>query len=549
ANFSDIVNISQNDVSSFSQAIRVSGDGDVHVVWVDIDADESGSEIFLSTSTDNGDSFGCPINLSTNSGFSFSPKISLASDDNNLQIVWEDSGTATGVFEVQMQHDVAATDPAVVINPVSNTSPKWGDEIQISGSIANADDGDNIELDWGDGTSDEVSLEGCSWGPVTHTYDGSALESNPNQLVVNLLSSDDTLKASSLQKEIEVQKRSAELTLDPVAHMIANTTVTLTGQLLDSDTSEPIADANVIFSGTGVIELATVSTDEDGEFTAIGSAVESPQNGLTAQAHFEGNALYNEIDSDVRTFDTVDPEAVQYPVQAGSNSRVELTEFGASMDFGDVVEDGIMYVSECTTSPVSVRFLTMDACLRISPAFQMVEGSSAIVNMSFAGLDIPNGYGTGDIDMFHEVISPDGSTTVIDITAKRGNETIIGNTTSFSNFILAVALHDEKPPGAHRSQIFVGVDNVVNLRDVNDQQNSSATVTVSFGKSSYGLSEDPVLTISDANGNVDPANNDIIYADVMSETSDPFFITVTLTETGPSTGNFQGSFGLTSGAS
>ncbi|MGI0015329.1 MAG: hypothetical protein ACREBU_18080, partial [Nitrososphaera sp.] len=259
--------------------------------------------------------------------------------------------------------------------------------------------------------------------------------------------------------------------------------------------------------------------------------------------------LYNEIDSDVRTFDTVDPEAVQYPVQAGSNSRVELTEFGASMDFGDVVEDGIMYVSECTTSPVSVRFLTMDACLRISPAFQMVEGSSAIVNMSFAGLDIPNGYGTGDIDMFHEVISPDGSTTVIDITAKRGNETIIGNTTSFSNFILAVALHDEKPPGAHRSQIFVGVDNVVNLRDVNDQQNSSATVTVSFGKSSYGLSEDPVLTISDANGNVDPANNDIIYADVMSETSDPFFITVTLTETGPSTGNFQGSFGLTSGAS
>ncbi|MGH9878061.1 MAG: hypothetical protein ACRD5H_10520, partial [Nitrososphaerales archaeon] len=419
------INISNSSGVSFSQTIQVSGDGNAHVVWVEVNADETSSEIYLSTITDNESSVGCPIDLSSNSGFSFSPRMSLAGGDNRLHIVWEDS--APGVFEVQMQHNIDPLEPVAVINPISSTSLKVDDPLEISGTVANAADGDKIEVDWGDGTSDEVSIEGCSWGPVTHAYGPSAISSSPNQLVANLLSSDDTLKVSSIHKEITVQQKPfAGLTLDPVAHVVLDTAVTVTGRLVDSETLEPIADSNITFNGTGAVGLAAATTDGTGDFIATGAAIGTPGNGLTVQAHFGGNAEYAAVDSDVRTFDTIDPTAIPYLVPDGSSS-IDLSEFNATIDLKGVVQDGTLYASECnSTDP---RFLPLDACLRLSPAFQMTEQTSANVTMSFVDLEIPDGYSGNDLSIFRITTSPDGLKVVSDITASKSNETITGTTT------------------------------------------------------------------------------------------------------------------------
>ena len=60
------------------------------------------------------------------------------------------------------------------------------------------------------------------------------------------------------------------------------------------------------------------------------------------------------------------------------------------------------------------------------------------------------------------------------------------------------------------------------------------------------LSDHPILTIIDDNGDVDPDKQDTVFAGIKSERSDPDILTITLTENGTSTGVFKGSFSFTS---
>src|SRR6185503_18310576 len=78
---------------------------------------------------------------------------------------------------------------------------------------------------------------------------------------------------------------------------------------------------------------------------------------------------------------------------------------------------------------------------------------------------------------------------------------------------------------------------------------SSATAQASLDKSSYKISDSPIVTIEDANGNVDPSEADVVYAGIRSETSDPNFIVLTLTETGNNSNTFEGTFEFTRGDS
>jgi hypothetical protein len=150
--------------------------------------------------------------------------------------------------------------------------------------------------------------------------------------------------------------------------------------------------------------------------------------------------------------------------------------------------------------------------------------------------------------MFHEELATDG-VVIVDITESRDldAETVTGRTSTFSSFIAGLALHDPEPAGAHRTQVFVGDGNIANLRDIANLQNSSETASAFFDKSSYRLSDHPILTIIDSNGDVDPSEQDIVFAGVKSESSDPDVLTITLTENGTSTGVFKGSFSFTSG--
>jgi hypothetical protein len=87
---------------------------------------------------------------------------------------------------------------------------------------------------------------------------------------------------------------------------------------------------------------------------------------------------------------------------------------------------------------------------------------------------------------------------------------------------------------------------VVNYGDVSSTNDASATV--SLDKSSYTTQDSPEINISDPGANLDPNSADTVNVTVTS-TTDKTGIPITLVETGPKTGIFEGSFSFTTGTS
>lgn len=87
---------------------------------------------------------------------------------------------------------------------------------------------------------------------------------------------------------------------------------------------------------------------------------------------------------------------------------------------------------------------------------------------------------------------------------------------------------------------------VVNYGDVDSTNDASATV--SLDKTKYTTQDSPEINISDPNANADPNSADTVNVTVTS-TTDKTGILITLVETGPKTGMFEGSFSFTTGNS
>jgi len=537
-------NVSENPGISSSAQITVNSAGSVFLSWADNSLGNSNDEILLAGS-DDGVTFGCAVNISNNPTSSGLPQLGSSPSSGSLYVMWQDL-LDQGSFEVLLQSNVDPEAPSITIDSITNISPKWDlDTVEISGSVGNPADGDTVTVDWGDGTTtSDVPISGCIWGPVSHTYSPSAIASNPNEVTVDLVD-DGGQKASSQPLQINVQKHPTTISLDSISSVREGSEVAVSGILTDSSSGQGIDDQSITFDGSGASGILDADvTDVDGIFDSSGIAPAS-SDGLFVQAHFAGNEFFDPSDSDFRTYDSVSESATQFNVTAGAFSHVELSgfSFNASLEFEDAVSDGELFVSECS-SPDSARYTSLSMCLQISSAVEMAEGSAAILTASLEDKELPAGSTSADVDIFHE---QGGS--IVDITHSRDvpGETVSGVTTSFSKFIVGVALHSEKPPGAQRQQIFVGDDNIVSIRDISDLGNSSDTTTSSFDKKRYEFSSRPILTVVDQNGNLNEDEIDAVLAAVMSETSNPINIVITLTENGTDTGVFSGDFGLTNG--
>jgi hypothetical protein len=94
SNFGGIVNISENLADSLDPQVAAAG-SNVYVVWQDQDSyntkkTSSGKpDIILRTSTNNGTSFGGPVNLSKNDGHSILPDIGISG--KKVYVIWEDN--------------------------------------------------------------------------------------------------------------------------------------------------------------------------------------------------------------------------------------------------------------------------------------------------------------------------------------------------------------------------------------------------------------------------------------------------------------------------
>ena len=92
------INISNNTGFSFAQQIVTSGNN-VYVTWTDGTPAGKHGDIFFAVSNNSGTSFGTPINLSNNTGVSQLPQI--ATSDSNVYVTWQDelpAGSNSDIF-------------------------------------------------------------------------------------------------------------------------------------------------------------------------------------------------------------------------------------------------------------------------------------------------------------------------------------------------------------------------------------------------------------------------------------------------------------------
>jgi hypothetical protein len=92
-NFDNVMNLTNNPRDSVYGQVDASSENDVYIVWQDSVPGSAGSyrnyDIYFKKSSDAGTSFGKEINLSNNNGFSEHPQ--LATSGNNVYVVWADN--------------------------------------------------------------------------------------------------------------------------------------------------------------------------------------------------------------------------------------------------------------------------------------------------------------------------------------------------------------------------------------------------------------------------------------------------------------------------
>jgi hypothetical protein len=135
--FEKAVNLTNNTNDSVYGQVVASGDN-VYVVWQDsVPSTDSGIgryvgrnyDIFVMQSNDAGESFGTPVNLSLNPGFSEHPQAAVAS--SGLHVVWADDSYENR--EVIFTRSANGTDFGPQLNLSNSTSDSFNQEIAAFG--------------------------------------------------------------------------------------------------------------------------------------------------------------------------------------------------------------------------------------------------------------------------------------------------------------------------------------------------------------------------------------------------------------------------------
>jgi peptidoglycan/xylan/chitin deacetylase (PgdA/CDA1 family) len=111
----------------------------------------------------------------------------------------------------------------------------------------------------------------------------------------------------------------ASLSLNSIANVGWGGTVTVTGKLSDVETGNGIENAEITFDGTGGSDIAPVTTNPDGTFTAKGLAPSTVATGWKVQSHFAGDSNYLASNSLIKTYNTI-AHSISITVSASKSS-------------------------------------------------------------------------------------------------------------------------------------------------------------------------------------------------------------------------------------
>ncbi len=145
--FGTPINLSNNTGQSFFPAIATSGNNNVYVAWQDDNLTPNRFDVLFAASNNNGTSFGTPINLSNNIGFSGNPQI--AAVGNNVYVTWTDTtpGSQDILFAASNNNSTSFGTP---INLSNNAGSSFGAQIAVSGN--------NVYVTWFDNTPGDFDI-------------------------------------------------------------------------------------------------------------------------------------------------------------------------------------------------------------------------------------------------------------------------------------------------------------------------------------------------------------------------------------------------------
>ena len=170
--FENATNLTNNPMDSVYGQVAAWNDN-VYMLWQDsTPPGYTNYDIFIKSSNDNGTTFGSPINLSNNPGFSEHPQI--AAYDNNVYAIWADdtSGNREVLFT---RSEDKGTSFEKIKNLSNNTSDSFNQEITVFG--------DNVYVVWldqGEGDNTNIFLKASADGGATFGRTVS-ISSNANQ--------------------------------------------------------------------------------------------------------------------------------------------------------------------------------------------------------------------------------------------------------------------------------------------------------------------------------------------------------------------------------
>jgi hypothetical protein len=173
--FENATNLTNNPMDSVYGQVAA-WNNNVYMLWQDsMPSGYTNYDIFIKSSNDNGTTFGPPVNLSNNSGFSEHPQI--AAYDNNVYAIWADdtSGNREVLFTKSGDN---GTSFDKIKNLSNNTSDSFNQEIAVFGDTVYV-----VWLDQGDDEGDETNilLKASGDGGETFGRTVNIISSNANQ--------------------------------------------------------------------------------------------------------------------------------------------------------------------------------------------------------------------------------------------------------------------------------------------------------------------------------------------------------------------------------
>ena len=128
--FENATNLTNNPMDSVYGQVAA-WDNNVYMLWQDsVHPGYTNYDIFIKTSRDNGTTFGTPVNLSNNPGFSEHPQI--ATYDNQVYAIWADDSSGNREVLFTRSQDNGATFETTS-NLSNNTSDSFNQEISVFG--------------------------------------------------------------------------------------------------------------------------------------------------------------------------------------------------------------------------------------------------------------------------------------------------------------------------------------------------------------------------------------------------------------------------------